>query len=150
MNKILFSFISLEKKSFLFHTLKPLRNSMTEEEKNEFKISCLKEKIKINEKILSKYLNEPEYSALITEPLKPSKTAKNGLSLFSKDEENNLVNKEQPKEITNFFKFVALLFNQEIKDEDIIEDNFIKTFFKKVIPENMTLSKYHSFILILR
>lgn len=115
---------------------------MVEEEKNTFKVSCLREKIKLNEKILSKYLNEPEYSALITEPLKPSKTAKNGLSLFSKDEENNLVNKEQPKEITNFFRFVALLFKIEIKEEDIIEDNIIKTFFKKVIPDNMTLSNY--------
>lgn len=114
---------------------------MTEEEKKDFKISCLKEKIKLNEKILSKYINEPEYSALIMEPLKPSKTAKNGLSLFSKDEENNLVNKEQPKEISNFFKFVALLFNKEIKEEDIIEQNYIKTFFKTIIPENMTLSK---------
>jgi len=133
--------LSLEKKIFLFKNLKPLRNSMSEEEKNDFKISCLKEKIKLNEQILSKYINEPEYSSLIMEPLKPSKTAKNGLSLFSKDEELNLVNKQQPKEITNFFKFVALLFNKLIKEEDIIEDNFIKTFFTKVIPDNMTLSK---------
>jgi len=114
---------------------------MSESEKNEFKITCLKEKIKLNEKILSKYISEPEYSVLITEPLQPSKTAKNGLSLFSKDEENNLINKEQPKEIINFFKFVTLLFNKQIKEGEIIEDNFIKTFFKKVIPENKTLSK---------
>ena len=122
-----------------------MRNSFTEEEKKNFRISCLKEKIKLNEKILTKYINEPEYLSLITEPLKASKTAKNGLSLFSKSEENNLVDKEQPKEIVNFFKFTCLLLNKEIKEEEIIEDNFIKTFFKKVIPENMTLSKFMFF-----
>lgn len=105
----------------------------------------MKEKIKLNEKILSKYINDQEYSTLITEPLKASKTAKNGLSLFSKDEESNLINKEQPKEINNFFKFLALLLNKDIKNEEIIEDNFIKTFFQKVIPENMTLSKRYYF-----
>lgn len=114
---------------------------MSEEEIKQFKIRCLKEKISLNDKILNKYIEEPEYKGLITEPLKPSKTAKNGLSLFSKDEENNLINKEQPKEIINFFKFLALLFNKDIKEEEIIENNFIKTFFNFVIPENMTLSK---------
>lgn len=119
---------------------------MTEQETINFKLSCKNERIKNNEKILTKYLNDPEIGVLITEPFKPSKTAKNGLSLFSKEEENNLLNKEQPKEIINFFKFLSMLFNKEIKEEENKENNYIKLFFKIVIPENMTLSKNFLFL----
>jgi len=119
---------------------------LTEQETINFKLSCKNERIKNNEKILTKYLNDPEIGVLITEPFKPSKTAKNGLSLFSKEEENNLLNKEQPKEIINFFKFLSMLFNKEIKEEENKENNYIKLFFKIVIPENMTLSKNFLFL----
>ncbi len=114
---------------------------MTEYEKNDFKICCLKEKIKFNEKIVEKYINIPEYTNLIIEPFKPSKTAKNSLSLFSIDEENNLINKEQSKEIVNFFRFLTFLFNKNTKEqEEIIENNLIEFFFHKFVPENMSLS----------
>lgn len=131
--------MQINKKIFLFKQVKPLHNSLTSEEVQKFKIECLQEKIKINEKIILKYMSDPDNAELITECFKASKTAKNGLSLFSKIEEDNLINKEQPIEIINFFKFTTLLLNKEINPSEA-EENYIKAFFKTIVPENMSLS----------
>lgn len=128
----------------MFRNLKLLRSALSEKEQNNFKIVCLNDKIKINEKILEKYTNDPEISTLITENFKASKTAKNGLSLFSKDEEKNLKSKEQAKDIENFFEITAMLLNKKIPENEI-EENYVKTFFKKIIPPNMELSNINNF-----
>ena len=128
----------------MFRNLKLLRNVLSEKELNNFKIVCLIDKIKINEKILEKYTNDPEISTLITDNFKASKTAKNGLSLFSKDEEKNLKSKEQTKDIENFFEITTMLLNKKIPENEI-EENYVKTFFKKIVPPNMELSNINYF-----
>lgn len=46
----------------------------------------------------------------------PSKTGKNGLNFVRTEDENNLVNKEQPEEILEFFKVIYVLLKEPFKD----------------------------------
>ncbi len=47
---------------------------------------------------------------MISKQFIPSKTAQNGLNFITKDEESNLIKKEQSPDIINVFKFILIKF----------------------------------------
>lgn len=68
-----------------------------------------------------------------------TKISKNGLSLITKNEENDLITKVQTIEIINFFKFVSLIFNNQYLECEK-DSEYIKLFFEKFPLENSNLS----------
>ncbi len=67
----------------------------------------------------------------------PSKTAQNGLNFINKDEENNLITKDQPEEISNIFKLIYFYLNETIPNGNIIE-YLIKNLLNKFNCENLS------------
>jgi len=116
-------------------------------EAKQSNINLIAEKIEKNEKFLENYLSNESYKNLILESFKSSKIAKNGLSLISKDEENNL-KKETNTEIIDFFKMSALLLQKENEENFQCEENnlFIKNYLEKFLPEKKSLSKFFIFL----
>lgn len=104
-------------------------------------MNYLEIKIKKISKKLNEKLKEEEISEeIISEKFEANKTSKNGLSLFTRREFNELMTKDQPSEIINFFKFFCLIFeNQIIPHEN--ESDFIRVLFERTFPENSNLSK---------
>lgn len=73
----------------------------------------------------------------------PSKTASNGLNFITKEEENNLIKKEQSNEVLNIFRCIYIIINENyegIPSNKIIENLLLNIFHKRKI-EN--LSKEH-------
>jgi hypothetical protein len=133
--------------------LKFFKNSLKSIEYKEFLISLMEEKIEKNEKFLENYLINQTYKKFIIEPFKSSKTAKNGLSLISKNEEKNLKD-EKNIEIIEFFKLCKLLIINESEKEEFFfsmedENFFIKIFFEKFIKEENSLSKIKDYKIII-
>lgn len=115
---------------------KPLRIKI-----NKDQMEILKINIESNEKILSEKLKEENLKEeIIAEKFVANKTSKNGLSLFTRREFNELMNKEQPPEIINFFKFFCLIFENKIFPYENDTD-FIRLLFERTFPENSNLSK---------
>jgi hypothetical protein len=72
----------------------------------------------------------------------PSKTASNGLNFITKEEENNLMKKEQQNEVLNIFRCIYIIINESyvgIPSNKLIENLIIGIFQRRKI-EN--LSKY--------
>lgn len=83
--------------------------------KNFSKKILLKELISSYE---TKFINCSEFLSKydlnhINKPFIPTKTAQNGLKFITKEEENYLLKKEQPKEIINIFTLIFILLNEE-------------------------------------
>jgi len=111
---------------------------------HKVKIKYLIDKINSKTKFITDKLGDKNLEKL-AEPFIASKISKNGLSLFTKNEENELKTKDQPIEIINFFKFVSLIFdNKFLEFENDLE--YIKLFFEKFLNENANLSKFNYFI----
>jgi len=92
----------------------------------------LENRIKIiNLNPLSRYLTDNTLESLINKQFNPSKTAQNGLNFVTKEEENNLLKKDQPEEILNVFRLIYILLNEDYKDitpQKIIENLNTKIF----------------------
>jgi len=71
-----------------------------------------------------------------------SKVATNGLNFVKKEEENNLLKKEQNEKIIDVFRFFCLLLNEN--HERITKEKIIEFFLLTVLPKYKveTLSKY--------
>lgn len=76
----------------------------------------------------------------------PSKTGKNGLNFVRGDDENNLINKEQPDEIKEFFKVIYILLKEPF--EDIPENKIIVNIRTTIFPKYKvdSFSKYLYYI----
>lgn len=86
--------------------------------KNFSKKILLKELISSYE---TKFINCSEFLSKydlnhINKPFIPTKTAQNGLKFITKEEENYLLKKEQPKEIINIFILIFILLNEEYEN----------------------------------
>lgn len=106
------------------------------------KINYLKLTIASKQSFITDIIGVSNIDAL-GEAFEASKISKNGLSLFTKSEEHDLLNKDQPIEIVHFFKFVGLVFGTKIEEEQECEQNnknFIQFFFQKFFPENANIS----------
>jgi len=104
-------------------------------------------KIEENSKKLNEKLKEEKIpEEILSEKFTPSKTSKNGLSLFTRREFNELMTKEQPVEIINFFKFFCLFFENKIIPYEN-ESDFIRVFLERTFPENSNLSKIIFFLI---
>ena len=69
------------------------------------------------------FFQNPLIENLLSGNFIPSKTGKNGLNFVRGDDENNLINKEQPDEIKEFFKVIYILLKEpfeNLPDCDII------------------------------
>ncbi len=100
----------------------------------------LDKEIKGIENLYSKYFNDLTVEALMNKQFTPSKTAQNGLTFVTKDEENNLCKKEQPEEILNVFKIIYTLINEkydEIPPQKLIE-NMIINILPKIKVDNLS------------
>ena len=107
----------------------------------KIKVNYLELKIKKLTKNLNEKLKEEKISIeILSKKFEANKTSKNGLSLFTRWEFKELVTKEQPKEIINFFKFFGLIFENKIFSCEN-ENDFIKLFLGRTFPENSILSK---------
>jgi hypothetical protein len=73
----------------------------------------------------------------------PSKTASNGLNFITREEENNLIKKEQQNEVLNIFRSIYIIINESyegIPSNKIIENLLIGIFQKRKI-ENLSKHK---------
>jgi len=104
----------------------------------KIKIKYLLNKIHSKKKLISEKLGDLNVE-MLSENFTVSKISKNGLSLFTKNEEIDLKTKEQPIEIINFFKFVTLIFYNKFLECEQDRD-YIKIFFEKFLLENTNLS----------
>lgn len=111
------------------------------------KKNLLQEKIKFYEEKLNKiedennkYFDDPTVSYLLTKVFTPSKTALNGLTFVTKDEENNLCKKDQPEEILNVFRIIYTIINENYThlEPNKIIDNLIHTILPKIQVENLS------------
>jgi len=97
------------------------------------------EKIKNNEKIIDKYQKDTMVDTQVNKVFAPSKTATNGLNFITKDEEANLMKKEQANEILNIFRCIYIVLNEnyeKVPPNKMIEYLFTNLFPKKKI-ENL-------------
>jgi len=102
------------------------------------KANYVKQKLSAKSKFIADKLYDSNIENL-AEGFTASKISKNGLSLFTKNEENELKTKEQTAEIINFFKFVSLVFeNKFLPCEN--DTQYIKVFFETFLKENSNLS----------
>lgn len=70
---------------------------------------------------------------LISKSISLSKTAINGLVFFKKEEENNLIKKDQHEKIIDVFRFFFILLNEKY---DHLETNgIIQEFMLKIMPQ---------------
>lgn len=132
----MFSFFPLQK------TVEIVKGSKTFLEDKDFikkiKLNYLKQKINSKTKFITDKLGDSNLERL-ADCFSASKISKNGLSLFTKNEENELKTKEQPVEIINFFKFVSLVFQNKFLECDN-DANYIRIFFENFLQENSNLS----------
>ncbi len=70
----------------------------------------------------------------------PSKTAQNGLTFVTKDEEANLCKKEQPEEILNVFRIIYTIINEKYDhlEPGRLIDNMVNTILPKIQVENLS------------
>ena len=69
-----------------------------------------------------------------------SKTATNGLTFITKEEENNLIKREQSNEVLNIFRCIYIIINEnyeEIPTNKLIE-NLISNIFQNRKIENLS------------
>jgi hypothetical protein len=111
----------------------------------KIKINYLLQKIESKSKFISDKLGDSHFEKL-AEGFSASKISKNGLSLFTKNEENVLKTKEQPAEIINFFRFFSLVFDNKFLECGNDAD-YIRIFFENFLQENSSLSKLIKFII---
>ena len=109
--------------------------SLLTEKLNESEASLLK-----LEENYGKYLDDPTVSYLLTKVFLPSKTAQNGLTFVTKDEEANLCKKEQPEEILNVFRIIYTLINEKYDhlEPGRLIDNMVNTILPKIQVENLS------------
>jgi len=93
---------------------------------------------KCNE-LVQKYQHDETVDAQISKLFTPSKTAQNGLNFVTKEEESNLVKKDQPIEIINIFKLVYHLLNEDYSDlpQNQIISNLLTNIFPKQKVDNL-------------
>ena len=136
-------------------------NSEMLELKNRYLIASTVPKIKtnfnfkglINEQIKSlevslnkfetdyaKYFDDPTVSYLISKMFNPSKTAQNGLTFVTKEEEAILCRKDQPEEILNVFRIIYIIINEDFEPvaPNKLIDNLINVVLPKIKVENLS------------
>lgn len=88
----------------------------------------------------AKYFDDPTVSYLISKMFNPSKTAQNGLTFVTKEEETNLCKKEQPEEILNVFRIIYIIINEdyEVIQSNKLIDNLINVVLVKIKVENLS------------
>ncbi len=69
-----------------------------------------------------------------------SKTSMNGLNFLKKDEEINLLKKDQSDKIIDIFRYFYLLLNEKFEDlpKNKIIENFMLTILSKLKVENLS------------
>lgn len=112
----------------------------------KIKVNYLELKIQKNTKELNEKLQEGQIPLeIISEKFTANKTSKNGLSFFNHKEYNDLISKDQPIEIINFFKFFCLIVENKIisKENEIDDKDFIRLFFERTFPDISNLSNFY-------
>lgn len=104
------------------------------------KITDIENNISSIENQNEKYFSDPTVDAMVNKPFTPSKTAQNGLTFVTKDEENNLCKKEQPEEILNVFRIIYVLVNHKYDDipPQKLIDNMINVILPNLKIENLS------------
>jgi hypothetical protein len=107
------------------------------------KIQLLEQSFNKLETEYAKYFDDPTVSYLISKMFNPSKTAQNGLTFVTKEEEANLCKKDQPEEILNVFRIIYIIINEDFESvqPNKLIDNLINVVLAKIKVENLSKKK---------